>query len=72
MLEVFFNLLDNEDDDDVDLLFESSNESFEFSDALDDDLLGESPIFMILGQCCKHLVKNGFVTPITSPGLLLL
>ena len=26
-------------------------------------------IFMIFGQCWRHLVKNGFVTPIIRPGL---
>ena len=27
-----------------------------------------SPILIILGQCCKHFVKKGFVTPIMYPG----
>lgn len=33
------------------------------------DCLFASAILMMFGQCWRHLVKNGFVTPMISAGL---
>ena len=33
------------------------------------DCLDDSEIFIMFGQCCRHFVKNGLVTPTTRAGL---